>query len=168
MENILTHSDHERFMALALEEARKAGDTGNLAVGAVVVRNGDVLSRGYNAVHSTFDVSAHAEAVAVRNMTMTRRQLNPSSQAASGPFAGAALYATVEPCPMCLWLTCIAGISTLVVGARHADLGIPFGDYQVEKLIGMTGRNIELITGVLVDECMSACRGGGRFTPGPR
>ena len=68
---------------------------------------------------------------------------------------------------MCLWLTCIAGISALVVGARHADLGIGFGDYQVEKLIKMTGRNIELITGVLADECMSLCR-SGRFIPGPR
>jgi tRNA(Arg) A34 adenosine deaminase TadA len=154
-------------MALALEEARKAAKTGNMAVGAVIVRNGDVLSRGYNAVHSTFDVSAHAEAVAVRNMTMTWRQLNPSSQAASGPFAGATLYATLEPCPMCFWLTCIVGISTLVLGARHSDLGIPFGDYQVEKLIRMTHRNIELITGVLAGECMSLCQ-SGRFTPGPR
>jgi tRNA(adenine34) deaminase len=92
-------TNHERFMALALEEARKAADTGNMAAGAVIVRDGNVLSRGYNAVHSTFDVSAHAEAVAIRNLTMTWRQLNSSSQAASGPFAGAALYATLEPCP---------------------------------------------------------------------
>jgi tRNA(adenine34) deaminase len=160
-------TNHERFMALALEEARKAADTGNMAAGAVIVRDGNVLSRGYNAVHSTFDVSAHAEAVAIRNLTMTWRQLNSSSQAASGPFAGAALYATLEPCPMCFWLTCIAGISALVIGARHADLGISFGDYKVEKLMRMTGRNIELVTGVLADACMSLCR-SGRFTPGPR
>jgi hypothetical protein len=68
---------------------------------------------------------------------------------------------------MCFWLTCIVGISTLVLGARHSDLGIPFGDYQVEKLIRMTHRNIELITGVLAGECMSLCQ-SGRFTPGPR
>jgi tRNA(Arg) A34 adenosine deaminase TadA len=154
-------------MALALEEARKAADTGNMAVGAVVIRNGDVLSRGHNTVHSTFYISAHAEAVAIRSMTMTWRQLNLSSQAASGPFAGATLYATLEPCPMCFWLTCIAGISALVVGARHADLGIPFGDYRVEKLIRMTGRNIEFISGILAEDCMSVCR-SGRFTSGPR
>jgi tRNA(adenine34) deaminase len=161
------YSDYEQFMALALEEARKAADTGNIAVGAIIVRNGDVLSRGHNMVESTFDISAHAEAVAIRNMTMSLRQLNSSSQAASGPFAGAVLCTTLEPCPMCLWLTCIAGISTLVVGARHADLEIPFGDYRVEELVRMTGRNIELVTGVLADQCVSLCRQSG-MKPGPR
>ena len=154
-------------MALALEEARKAADTGNMAVGAVVVRNDDVLSRGHNMVHSTFDISAHAEAVAIRKLTMTFRQLNSSSQAASGPFAGAVLYTTLEPCPMCLWLTCIAGITTLVVGARHADLGISFGDYRVEELIRLTKRNIELVSENMADECMSLCRHTG-IRPGPR
>jgi tRNA(Arg) A34 adenosine deaminase TadA len=127
-------SSHEQFMALALEEAKKAAETGNMAVGAIIVRGGDVLSRGHDAVESTFDISAHAEAVAIRNMTMGLRQLNPTSQAASGPFAGAILYATLEPCPMCCWLACIAGISSLVIGARHADLGIPFGDYRGRKI----------------------------------
>jgi tRNA(adenine34) deaminase len=164
---IIMQSSHERFMALALEEAKKAAEMGNIAVGAVIVRNGHVLSRGHNVVQSTFDISAHAEAVAVRNMTMGLRQLNPTSQAASGPFAEAILYATLEPCPMCCWLACIAGISSLVIGARHADLGIPFGDYQVEKLIKMTKRNIDLVTGVLATECAALCR-SGRFVPGPR
>jgi tRNA(adenine34) deaminase len=160
-------SSHEQFMALALEEAKKAAETGNMAVGAIIVRGGDVLSRGHNAVESTFDISAHAEAVAIRNMTMGLRQLNPTSQAASGPFSGAILYATLEPCPMCCWLACIAGISSLVIGARHADLGIPFGDYQVEKLVKMTKRNIKLVTGVLAEECAVLCR-SGRLVPGPR
>ena len=154
-------------MALALDEAKKAAEAGNVAVGAVIVRDGHVLSRGHNVVRSTFDISAHAEAVAVRNMTMGFRQLNPTSQAASGPFAEAILYATLEPCPMCCWLACIAGISSLVIGARHADLGIPFGDYRVEKLIKMTKRNIDLVTGVLAAECAALCR-SGRFVPGPR
>jgi tRNA(adenine34) deaminase len=69
-------TSHEQFMALALEEAKKAAETGNMAVGAIIVRGGDVLSRGHNAVESTFDISAHAEAVAIRNMTMGLRQLN--------------------------------------------------------------------------------------------
>jgi len=53
-------------MALALDEAKKAAEAGNVAVGAVIVRDGHVLSRGHNVVRSTFDISAHAEAVAVR------------------------------------------------------------------------------------------------------
>jgi len=69
--------EHERFMATALEEAKKARDMGNMAAGTVIVRDGEVLARGCNEVNSTFDITAHAEAVAVRNLTMTRRQLNP-------------------------------------------------------------------------------------------
>src|SRR6478672_7083152 len=116
--------EHERFMAMALEEAARARTGGNMAVGAVIVRDGQVLSRGFNEVTATFDITAHAEAVAVRRLTTTQRQLNPGWQADSGPFAGSLLYATMEPCPMCCWLACIAGISTVVVGARHADLDI--------------------------------------------
>ena len=68
---------------------------------------------------------------------------------------------------MCCWVTCIAGISAIVLGARHADLGIPFGHYTIEKLIAMTERKITLITGVLTAECAAMAR-SGPFTPGPR
>jgi len=160
-------SEHEGFMALALEEAAKARDKSNMAVGAVIIREGRLLARGYNEVNSTFDITAHAETVAVRNLTMTRRELNPGFQADSGPLSGAVLYTTVEPCPMCCWVTCMAGLSTLVIGARHADLGIQFGSYTAEKLIELTGRRIRLVTGILTEECM-AMRRSGPFTPGPR
>ncbi len=159
--------EHERFMAAALEEAKRARDLGNAACGAVIVRDGQVLSTGYNEVISTFDISAHAEAVAIRKLTMTRRQLNPGSQADSGPFAGAVLYSTLEPCPMCCWLTCIVGVSTLVIGARHADLDISFGGYTVEKLIQISERRIRVVSGILADECMAIYR-SGRYKPGPR
>lgn len=160
-------TEHERFMAAALEEAKRARDLGNVAAGSVIARDGQILARGYNEVASSFDVTAHAEARAVRNLTTTTRQLNPTSQADSGPFAGSILYTTLEPCPMCCWLTCLAGISTLVIGARHADLGIPYGTYTAEKLIAMTERRIEVVTGILRDECMATVR-SGRFKPGPR
>jgi tRNA(Arg) A34 adenosine deaminase TadA len=89
-------AEHERFMAAALQEAQKARDLGNAACGAVIVRDGEVLSTGYNEVTSTCDIAAHAEAAAIRKLTTTRRQLNSGSQADSGPFAGAVLYSTLE------------------------------------------------------------------------
>ena len=160
-------TEDERFMAAALEEAKRARDLGNVAAGSVIARDGHILARGYNEVASSFDVTAHSEARAVRNLTTTTRQLNPTSQADSGPFAGSILYMTLEPCPMCCWLTCIAGISTLVIGARHADLGIPYGAYTADKLIALTERRIEVVSGILKDECMAMVR-SGRFKPGPR
>jgi len=161
------YNEHERFMASALEEAKKARDLGNQAVGAVIVRDGELLASGFNHINSSFDMTAHAEAAALRQLTITRRQLNPSSQADSGPFAGAVLYSTLEPCPMCCWLTCVAGISTLVIGARHTDLNVPYGGYTVEKLIAITERRIRVVTGILTDECMTMYR-SGLYKPGPR
>jgi len=159
--------DHERFMRVALEEAAIARDERNMAVGAVIVRDGQVLARAHNQVSSTFDITAHAEAAAVRALTTSTRQINPGSQANSGPLAGSVLYATVEPCPMCCWVTCIAGISTIVLGARHADLGIPIGRYTIEQFIALTERRITLVTGILIQECIAMAR-SGPFTPGPR
>jgi tRNA(Arg) A34 adenosine deaminase TadA len=73
----------------------------------------------------------------------------------------------LEPCPMCCWLTCIVGISTLVIGARHADLDISFGGYTVEKLIAISDRRIRVVTGILASECMAVYR-SGPYKPGPR
>ena len=70
-------------MAVALDEAAKAREGGNMAVGAVIVRNGEVLARGHNEVATTFDVTAHAEAVAVRNLTMARRALRRKEEGAA-------------------------------------------------------------------------------------
>ena len=82
-------AEHERFMRAALAEAKRAREMGNMAAGSVIVRDDEILARGCNEVNSSFDVSAHAEAVALRNLTTGRRQLNTGMQADSGPFAGA-------------------------------------------------------------------------------
>ena len=160
-------NDHKSFMRVALEEAAKALEQGNNATGAVIVRDGDVVAKGYNEVNTTYDFTAHAETGTIRKYQMSTRQLNPGSQADSGPLAGCTLYTTFEPCPMCLWATCISGISTLVIGARHAEVGIPFGKYTVEKLIEMTERRIKVVSGVLAGECIQMRRSRD-FTPGPR
>ena len=160
-------SQHEQFMRIALEEAAKARDAGNMAAGAVIVRDGEILASGRNEVNSTFDTTAHAETAAIRSLTTARRQVNTGTQADSGPFAGAILYATLEPCPMCCWAACIAGLSAIVIGARHADLGIPFGQYTVEKLVALSERRIRLVAGILREECMAMCR-SGPFRAGPR
>jgi tRNA(adenine34) deaminase len=161
------NNEHGRFMRAALEEAKRARDSANIAVGAVIVRDGEILARGHNEVNSTFDITAHAEAMAIRSLTAGRRQLNTGMQADSGPFAGAVLYATLEPCPMCCWAACISGLSAMVLGARHSDLGIPLGQYTVEKLISISERRMRLITGILTEECMAMCR-SGPFQAGPR
>jgi hypothetical protein len=58
-------------------------------------------------------------------------------------------------------------LSTLVIGARHADLGISFGSYTVEKLIEISQRRIHVVTGILTKECIDIYR-SGPFKTGPR
>jgi tRNA(adenine34) deaminase len=146
-------NDHEPFMRVALEEAEAGWAEGNMAVGAVIVRDGEVLARGRNEASSTLDLTAHAETVAIRRLSTRLGVVNPSMRAGSGPLAGAILYTTCEPCPMCAWATCIAGISTLVIGARFADMEIGYGDYAIERLLAMTGQPLAVVSRVLRPEC---------------
>jgi tRNA(adenine34) deaminase len=139
--------DHVRFMALALAEARAAAAEGNLAVGSVIVRGGQVIGRGHNLVRTSGDPTAHAETVAIRNAC---RSLGAPE------LPGATCYTTMEPCPMCCWAIVVAGIERVVLGARHVDVGnITVGDYRVERLIAMTRRELALTTGIAVDECLA-------------
>ena len=73
------HTEHEGFMATALEEAKRARDLGNAAVGAVIVRDGELLSTGCNEVTSSFDITAHAEAAAIQGPNVALLNWNQAS-----------------------------------------------------------------------------------------
>ena len=68
---------------------------------------------------------------------------------------GATLYSTLEPCPMCLWLILEAKIGRVVLGARHAALKrTDTGDYSVETFLALTKRKLDVVTGVLEQQCV--------------
>lgn len=138
--------DHARFMRLALEEAARGGAEGNVAVGSVIVQGHRVVAQGRNLVTTTFDPTAHAETVALRNAGVVLQRTDLS---------GCALYTTFEPCPMCCGAILASGITTLVMGARHAQAESRWGDYTVEKLIELAKRSgqITVVTGILTQEC---------------
>jgi tRNA(adenine34) deaminase len=147
-------SEHARFMRAAIEEAALAKAEGNIGVGSVIVREGVVVERGHNTVDSTFDITAHAETVALRRLSLRLRRPIPRYRTGPGLLAGHVLYTTVEPCAMCAFACCIADVSTIVIGLRFARLGITtHASYAIEKLLEMTGRSIEIVSGVLDDEC---------------
>jgi tRNA(adenine34) deaminase len=137
--------EHERYMDLALQEARQGMAQGNKPVGAIIVLRGEVIGRGWNTVDSERDPTNHAEIVAIRDAC---RKLNSAS------LEGATLYSAMEPCPMCLWAIHTAGISQLVLGGRHAAMKrADMGDYSVEKLLELTRQKLDLVTGVRAQEC---------------
>jgi len=146
-------TDHERFMRVALEEAALAAAEGNMGCGAVITQGGAVVSRAHNQATTLADVTAHAETQAVRRLSLDRRVVNPTFRADAGPLKGTTLYTTVEPCPMCTWAICIAGVSELVIGARFARMGVGYASYAIERLLEMTGQPLRIVSGVLHDEC---------------
>ncbi|HEX4232329.1 MAG TPA: tRNA adenosine(34) deaminase TadA [Bryobacteraceae bacterium] len=104
----------ERFMREALALARKAGEAGEIPVGAVVVLRGEVIGRGANKPVSANDPTAHAEIEALRQAA---RVLN------NYRLAGCTLYVTLEPCVMCAGAIVIARIAHLVYAARDLRFG---------------------------------------------
>jgi|GEM_PF-5702264 len=83
--------------------------------------------------------------------------LNACREGRRDDLVGATLYATQEPCPLCLWAMIESGITRLVMGSRHADRPdrgrADVGDYSVERLLALTGRSLDVITGVGTEAC---------------
>ena len=142
---------HERFMQIAMEEARRGAAEGNVAVGSVVVRGEDLIARGRNLVVTDSDPTAHAETVALRNAGTALGHTD---------FSGFTLYTTFEPCPMCCGAILASGVSALVLGARYSAVSSQWGDYAVEKLLEMTrrGDSLRVIIGVLPEQCLDLRR----------
>lgn len=153
----MTHSEdgHEHFMDIALSEAEAGYEAGSLAAGCIIVRSGEVVGRGQNRVVHTGIPTDHAEIDAIRDACL--RLETPD-------LAGTTAYVSNESCPMCLWAMHEAGISRIVIGATHRKLGMTrFGNYTMERLIELTGSDIELITGVREAESLAIRGKGGGY-----
>ena len=146
-------TEHERFMRIALEEARAARAEGNMAVGGVIVRDGQVLQRGHNEVVSTFDVTAQSETVSLLRLSTRLRVLILSYFFFFNDTATTVIYTTVEPCAMCCFAICVSGIAKVVIGARYARMGLRFGDYAIEKLLALLDQPVTIVDGILYEEC---------------
>jgi tRNA(adenine34) deaminase len=144
-------ADHNRFMAVAIEEAKAGAAQGEQPFGAVVARDGEVVVRSRSLKVSACDATAHSETLAIKYATqkLGRRELPDCT-----------FYATCEPCPMCLGAILNGGIKTLVLGARNRDIrqlakvAFNFKDYTVERFAEMTGWDLKVIEGVRTAECV--------------
>lgn len=139
--------EHEHYMRIALEEAARGKAEGNLAVGSIIVRNGEVIAQGRNLVNSTYDPTAHAETVAIREAGKAWKEVD---------FSGCTLYTTFEPCPMCCGAIMVSGISMVVMGGRPGPGESRWRDYTLEELIEMAGwgDRLDVVTGILTQECV--------------
>ncbi|MCR4396154.1 MAG: tRNA adenosine(34) deaminase TadA [Candidatus Saccharicenans sp.] len=106
--------DDVYFMRLALAEARKAADRGEVPVGAVLVEGQQLLARGHNRPLAAADPTAHAEIVVLRRA---------ARKAGNYRLPGSTLYVTVEPCPMCLGAIIQARVKKLVYATEDPKAG---------------------------------------------
>jgi len=111
-----THSvDDERWIGVALDEARAAQLAGEVPVGAVIVREGEVLARSGNQTVRDQDPTSHAEALVIRAAAATLD---------SWRLEGCTLYVTLEPCAMCAGAILLARIDRVVFGAWDDKAGM--------------------------------------------
>ena len=131
-------------MRLAIEEAIKARDMGEVPVGAVIVgEDGEIISKAHNLCETTSDPTAHAELLAIREAS---RKLE------NWRLTGATLYVTLEPCAMCMGAMVLARIKRVVFGALDPKAGAVMSLYNI-GVDGKLNHTVEVKEGVLKDDC---------------
>ncbi len=131
------------YMNHALELACMARDAGEVPVGAVVVRDGQIIGRGFNAPISRHDPSAHAEMMALRDA---------AQRTGNYRLVDCELFVTLEPCLMCAGAVMHARIARIVYGATDAKTGVcgsvldAFGEPRLNH-------HTTVVSGVLAEQC---------------
>ncbi|MEA3467385.1 MAG: tRNA adenosine(34) deaminase TadA [Thermodesulfobacteriota bacterium] len=135
-------SDTE-YMKQALLLARSAAELGEVPVGAVLVLDGDIISKGLNCPIATHDPTGHAEIVALRGA---------AAKLANYRLPGTTLYVTLEPCIMCMGAIIHARIQRLVFGASDPKTGAAVSRYSIgtDKLLN---HHIAITGGICETEC---------------
>jgi tRNA(adenine34) deaminase len=138
----------EKWMALALAEAQTAEQQGEVPVGALIVRNGQMIASGQNRNLRDYDPSAHAEIVALR-----------TAGAALGNhrLEGCEMYVTIEPCAMCAGAMVHARLKRLIYGAPDAKAGAVQSAMSVLNHPRLNHR-MDVTAGVLETQCAEMLR----------
>ena len=135
--------DDQYWMNRAIELAKKAAEQGEVPIGAVLVKDGELVGSGWNQPISGCDPSAHAEIMALRNA---------ASNVQNYRLPGTTLYVTIEPCAMCAGAMLHARISKLVFGAPEPRNGAVVSQLNILDNPRLT-HQIEWQAGVLEQTC---------------
>ena len=141
---VVDQATHEKYMAMALEEANKAKELGEVPVGAIIVASdGTIVSRGCNRTIVDHDATAHAEIVALRRagIAMGNYRLNDLT-----------MYVTLEPCCMCVMACIHARIKAIVYGAEDPKTGACNSVFDLADDDRHSHR-VEIMGGILESEC---------------
>lgn len=134
---------YDQWMMEAIREAEQAEAKGEVPIGAVVVREGEIIGRGHNLRESHQDPTAHAEMIAIREAA---RLLG------GWRLAGCELYVTLEPCPMCAGAILLSRLDTLIYGAYDPKGGCA-GTLMNLPRDDRFNHQVEVVGGILEQEC---------------
>jgi len=138
------HEEHIKFMKLALNQAKKAGQKSEVPIGSILIsESGEILSASHNQTVSLADPTAHAEIITLRKAAqkiMNYRLLSTT------------LYVTIEPCIMCMGAIVHARVSRVVFGAHDPKWGAAGSLYNFADDARLNHRP-EIINGICEDEC---------------
>ena len=145
MLEVIKLNQDEKYMYMAIMEAKKAREIGEVPIGAVIVFENEIIATGYNVRETTQSTLAHAELVAIKEA---------NKKIGSWRLEDCTLYVTLEPCPMCAGAIIQSRIKRVVYGAKDPKAGC------AGTLMNLLDENrfnhqAELITGVLEEECSS-------------
>ena len=144
----MENSIYEKFMSLAIDEAKKAKTHGDWPFGAVVVKEEIVVGKGYAQDKSGGDVTNHAELVAIQDACRNLQSNN---------LQDCAIYCTNEPCLMCASGIFQANIGQVIIGVSRDDLSqlLRPRKLRIEDLAADAGHKIKIVKGILRDKIMN-------------
>jgi tRNA(adenine34) deaminase len=144
----MRQSEDAAWMELALDQARLAAQAGEVPVGALVIKDGEIIGRGHNRNLVDRDPTAHAEIIALRQA---------AARLGNHRLGGCVVYATIEPCSMCAGALIHARVSRLVYGASDPKAGAAGSVLQVLNHPGLNHK-MEVTSAVLADKCSEILR----------
>jgi len=136
-------NEDKKWMSLALEQARKAEEEGEVPVGSILVKDGLLIAKAHNQPISTNDATAHAEIQVLRAAGKELKNYR---------LTGTSLYVTLEPCAMCLGAIMHARVERVVFGAHDPKTGV-CGSSENLMDANCFNHKINLVSGVLENEC---------------
>ncbi len=145
---MMARAGHERWMDLALEEARRAEQHGDVPIGCVVERHGELIGTGRNERERRGDPTAHAEVLALREA---------AAHVGSWRVLDATLYVTLEPCAMCAGAVVLARVPRVVFGCPDPKAGAAGSVLDVLAEPRLNHRP-QVVGGVLERECADLLR----------
>ncbi len=130
-------------MRMAVEAAKIAEENGDVPIGSVIVKGGQIIARAYNQREQLQDPTAHAEIIALTQAAAAVENWH---------LDGCTIYVTLEPCPMCAGALVLARMDRLVYGCDDPKTGAVKSLYNIVQDARLNHR-LEVISGVLADEC---------------